>query len=52
MCVKIVKQQKKFTEQAKIEIKVLEYIKDEDPNDETNIIKIQKWFSFRGHIVL
>ena len=51
VCVKVVKQQKKFADQAKIEIKILEFIKDADPEDETNIVKIRKHFVFRDHVV-
>ena len=51
VCVKIIKNKKKFIKQSKIEIHLLEYIKKYDKNDENNIVKILDNFAFRNHIV-
>lgn len=51
VCIKIIKNKKKFNNQAKIEINLLEYIKDNDTKEEANVVKIIDKFTFRSHIV-
>ncbi len=51
VCVKIIKNKKKFIKQSKIEINLLEFIKRRDVNDEKNIVRILENFSFRNHNV-
>ena len=50
-CVKVVKNKKKVLDQAKIEIQILEFIKNKDTNNECHIVRIIHNFSFRNHIV-
>lgn len=50
-CVKIIKNNKKFISQAKIEIKILKYIRTADCKNEANIVKVYDSFVFRNHIV-
>lgn len=52
VCVKIIRNKEKFQYQAHIEIKVLQHIKDADPDDTSNIIKIGDYFVFRSHICI
>jgi dual specificity tyrosine-phosphorylation-regulated kinase 2/3/4 len=49
--VKVVKNKKKVLDQAKIEVRILEYIKSKDASDEAHVVKIIDNFSFRNHIV-
>jgi len=51
VCVKIIKNKKKFIKQSKIEIGLLEYIKKNDTQDQKNIVRILDNFSFRNHNV-
>ena len=50
-CVKIIRSEEKFTNQAKIEIKILEYILTHDKSEHSNIVKIMENFMFRNHVV-
>lgn len=52
LALKIIRNKKKFEYQANIEIKVLNDIKENDPKDKSNIIKIINHFTFRKHICL
>lgn len=49
LALKIIRNKKKFEYQAKIEIKVLKDIRDNDPKDKSNIIKLIDNFVFRKH---
>ncbi len=51
VCVKIIKNQKKFIKQSKIEISLLEYIQENDAEDKKNIVRILNNFPFRNHNV-
>lgn len=51
IALKIIKNKSKFNQQAKIEVEILELIKDFDLNRESNIIEIQDKFVFRKHMV-
>lgn len=52
VCLKIIKSKKKFTNQAKIEIRLLQYINNNDVQDESNVIKLIEHFTFRNHVCL
>ena len=47
---KIIRNKKKFHDQGLVEVKVLEALKENDPNDDKNIIRIKNNFVFRNHI--
>lgn len=49
---KIIRNKKKFHDQALVEVKVLEALRENDPNDEKNIIRIKNHFVFRNHICI
>ncbi|KAA6366418.1 MAG: putative Dual specificity protein kinase [Streblomastix strix] len=49
---KIIKNKKKFHKQGLIEVKLLEYIRDNDPEDITNNIRIFDYFYFRNHLCM
>jgi hypothetical protein len=51
VCVKIIKNKKKFAHQARIEINLLNYINKNDGEGEGNMVKMIDNFVFRGHIV-
>lgn len=48
---KIIRSKKKFFNQALIELKILKYIKDNDPENKTNLVKIKDFVIFRNHVV-
>jgi dual specificity tyrosine-phosphorylation-regulated kinase 2/3/4 len=50
-CIKIIRSEEKFTNQAKIEIRILEYILNHDKSGSSNVVKIQEHFMFRNHVV-
>ena len=52
VCIKIIKSNDKFQSQAMIEIKILEHIKNNDINNEYNIVKYHSYFKFRKHICI
>lgn len=52
VCVKIIKSNIKFYEQAKIEIQILDYISRNDIHSFSNIVKFYTHFTFRNHICL
>ena len=49
---KIIRNKKKFYNQAIIELKILKYIKDKDTYNQTNIVKIKDFVIFRNHVVI
>lgn len=51
IALKIIKSQRKFTAQAKIEIKLLEFITSNRGSD-YNITDLRSYFTFRGHMVI
>ena len=52
VALKIIKNKPKFHQQASIEVKILHTIRESDPNDEKNIIRMKNYFSFRSHICI
>ena len=52
VAVKIIKNCKKFEYQAKVEVEILEYLRDHDPNDKFNIIRMKEKMKFRNHLCL
>lgn len=52
VAVKIIKNNKKILKQVEVEVKVLSYIRDNDPNDEFSIVRLKEAFVFRSHYVL
>jgi hypothetical protein len=50
-CVKIIRSEEKFTNQAKIEIRILEFILKHDKQHTSNVVKILESFMFRSHMV-
>lgn len=51
VCVKIIRNKKRFHHQAVIEAKVLKHLKENDPDDKMNIIRMHEFFIFRNHFV-
>ncbi|OMJ66215.1 hypothetical protein SteCoe_37026 [Stentor coeruleus] len=52
IALKVIKNKKKFSQQAKIEIEILEAVKSFDQGKVSNIIEIQEDFIFRNHICI
>jgi hypothetical protein len=52
VCLKIIRNQEKFQYQASVEVKVLQHIKDTDPEDTTNLVKMRDYFVFRNHVCI
>lgn len=50
--VKILKNWKKLHKQGKIEIKILETLRDQDQDSLKNIVKIKENFVFRNHVFI
>ena len=51
LALKIIRNKRKFHYQAAVEVKVLQYCKDNDPSDMANIVKMKDFFIFRKHLV-
>ena len=52
VALKIIRNKSRFHQQAQVEIKVLRYLKAQDPHDGYNVIHILDDFVFRNHICL
>jgi len=52
VAVKVIRNKKRFHQQALVEVKVLEHIRTHDPEDQTNTIKIVESFYFRNHLCI
>ena len=50
--VKVIRNQKRFHRQGKVEIKVLLHLKNNDALDQFNAVKMHEYFSFRKHICI
>lgn len=50
VAVKIIKNDPSFQYQAGVEIKILKHLRDGDPYDKNNIIKLKEEFTFRNHL--
>ena len=49
---KVLKNWKKLHKQGKIEIKILETLRDSDHDDIKNIVRIKEHFVFRSHVFI
>ncbi|KAI9208582.1 kinase-like domain-containing protein, partial [Polychytrium aggregatum] len=52
VALKIIRNKKRFEKQGLVEVKVLEQLKSQDPDDTHNIIHIGESFHFRGHLCI
>ena len=52
VALKIIRNKKKFQHQATVEVKILQYLKDHDPDDENNIVRIKEYMVFRNHLCI
>jgi len=51
VAVKVIRNQRRFHRQGKVEIKVLKHIVENDKNDAGNMIHMTNYFLFRNHLV-
>eukprot|EP00002_Diphylleia_rotans_P024234 TRINITY_DN4776_c0_g5_i2.p1 TRINITY_DN4776_c0_g5~~TRINITY_DN4776_c0_g5_i2.p1 ORF type:complete len:498 (-),score=82.56 TRINITY_DN4776_c0_g5_i2:798-2291(-) len=52
VALKIIKNKKRFHHQALIEVRILEHLKDHDPDDATCTIRMYEYFYFRNHLCI
>jgi dual specificity tyrosine-phosphorylation-regulated kinase 2/3/4 len=52
VAVKVIKNKSKFHQQANIEIRVLQKMIENDPDDSKHIIRMKNYFSFRNHVCI
>ena len=52
VALKILRNKKRLYKQGLIEAQILEQLRDNDPDDKKNIIKIKEKFMFRKHLIL
>ena len=50
VAIKVIKNDPSFQFQAGVEVKILTHLRDNDPHDKNNIIKIKEVFDFRSHL--
>jgi len=50
VAVKIIKNDPSFQYQAGVEVKILTHLRDNDPHDKNNIIRLKEVFEFRSHL--
>ena len=52
VAIKIVKNKKKYAYQAGIELKILNFLKENDPDDIMNVIHMKDYVIFRKHLCI
>ena len=52
VCMKIIKNKKKYYYQAGVELKILQFLKDNDPEDIMNVIHLNDYVIFRKHLCI
>lgn len=52
VAIKIIKNKKRFHQQAATEIKILQQLRENDLDNKYNVIKLKNYFQFRGHICI
>ncbi len=52
MAVKIIRNKLKFKHQAGVELNILMHLRDNDPEDAKNIIRIKDHCEFRSHLLI
>ena len=52
VAIKIIKNKKKYYYQAGVELKILQYLKENDPDDTMNIIHMKDYVIFRNHLCI
>ena len=52
VCIKVVKNKKKYYYQAGVELKILQFLKENDPEDIMNVIHLNDYVVFRKHLCI
>jgi dual specificity tyrosine-phosphorylation-regulated kinase 2/3/4 len=52
VALKVIKNKPKFHQQATVEVKVLHRLRECDPENKKNIIRMKNYFSFRNHVCI
>jgi len=52
ICMKVIKNKKKYYYQAGVELKILQFLKDNDPEDIMNVIHLNDYVVFRKHLCI
>merc|ERR1719230_2005470 len=48
----MIRNKKRFHAQARVEVAILEHLRDHDPDDSCYIIHVKEWFYFRSHLCI
>lgn len=51
IALKVIRNKKRFHKQAIVEVKILDHLKINDPDDNKNVIKMKDYFIWRCHLV-
>lgn len=49
---KVIRNKRRFHQQALVEVKILEHLQHNDPEDSCNLVHMQEYFYFRNHLCL
>lgn len=52
VALKVIKNKPKFHQQASVEVKVLHSLRENDPDNCKNIVRMKNYFSFRNHVCI
>eukprot|EP01025_Chloroclados_australasicus_P031311 TRINITY_DN3167_c0_g1_i4.p1 TRINITY_DN3167_c0_g1~~TRINITY_DN3167_c0_g1_i4.p1 ORF type:complete len:1021 (-),score=158.73 TRINITY_DN3167_c0_g1_i4:1973-4954(-) len=52
VCLKIIKNRKDYFDQSLDEIKLLNYVNSNDPDDSKNVLRLHDYFYYREHLIL
>lgn len=50
--IKVIRNKKRFHQQAQVEVRLLEHLRKHDPDDAYNCIRMNGYFHFRGHLCI
>ena len=48
----MIKNKKRFHKQGLVEVKILAFLRDNDPSDTKHIVRLKSAFAFRNHLCL
>ena len=52
VALKIIRNKKRFHKQALVEVRILAHLRQNDPHDRKNVVKMKEHFTFRNHLCI
>jgi dual specificity tyrosine-phosphorylation-regulated kinase 2/3/4 len=51
VAIKVIRNKKRFHKQAMVEVRILDHLKTNDPENNKNVVKMRDYFLWRNHLV-